>query len=243
MPGRDLALPSLPFTAKVVKYWRNSTNVPPIMAKGPAPVTQGSGLQFRFDEAPLETRLDRRNIPTAYVELLAGGRSLGTWATSAWLDEPQSLTFSNRTYTLALRPVRYYQPFALELQQFRHDKYAGTEIPMNFSSRVRVIRHDTGEDREVLIYMNNPLRYAGETFYQSGYDENDPKVTILQVVRNPGWLTPYVGCILVGVGLVWQFLTHLIAFARKRARQAALVAAASTASPARREPASARRGG
>ena len=40
--------------------------------------------------------------------------------------------------------------------------------------------------------MNSPLRYGGETFYQSGYDENDPKVTILQVVRNPSWLTPYV---------------------------------------------------
>lgn len=64
--------------------------------------------------------------------------------------------------------------------------------------------------------MNDPLRYAGETFYQSGYDENDPKVTILQVVRNPGWLTPYFACVLVSLGLVVQFGMHLIEFTRKR---------------------------
>jgi cytochrome c biogenesis protein ResB len=41
------------------------------------------------------------------------------------------------------------------------------------------------EDREVLIYMNNPLRYAGETFYQAGFDERDERVTILQVCETP----------------------------------------------------------
>ena len=49
--------------------------------------------------------------------------------------------------------------------------------------------------------MNNPLRYDGETYYQSGFDRNDARVTILQVVRNPSWLTPYVACILVSLGL------------------------------------------
>ena len=33
--------------------------------------------------------------------------------------------------------------------------------------------------------MNNPLRYNGETFYQSSYLPGDGG-TILQVVRNPG---------------------------------------------------------
>jgi hypothetical protein len=64
--------------------------------------------------------------------------------------------------------------------------------------------------------MNNPLRYGGETFYQSGYDERDDKVTILQVVRNPGWLTPYVSCALISLGLAVQFLGRLVAFVRRR---------------------------
>jgi hypothetical protein len=39
---------------------------------------------------------------------------------------------------------------------------------------------------------------------------------VLQVVRNPGWLTPYVGCIMVAIGLMIQFLYHLIGFVSKR---------------------------
>jgi hypothetical protein len=63
--------------------------------------------------------------------------------------------------------------------------------------------------------MNNPLRYSGETYYQASYDE-DNHGTILQVVRNPSWLTPYLSCILVGVGLLVQFATHLLGFTMKR---------------------------
>jgi hypothetical protein len=76
-------------------------------------------------------------------------------------------------------------------------------------------RPDTGEQREVLIYMNNPLRYAGETYYQSGFDP-DNRGTILQVVRNPSWVTPYLACVLVSAGLLVQFTSHLLRFAFKR---------------------------
>jgi hypothetical protein len=98
---------------------------------------------------------------------------------------------------------------------FRHDVYPGTEIPKNFSSRVRLMRPATGEDREVLIYMNNPLRYAGETYYQASFD-TDNEGTILQVVKNPSWLAPYAACVLVSAGLVIQFMTHMLGFVRKR---------------------------
>jgi len=66
-----------------------------------------------------------------------------------------------------------------------------------------------------LIYMNNPLRYRGETFYQAGVEPGD-RGTILQVVRNPASITPYAACSLVALGLITQFLMHLFAFARKQ---------------------------
>lgn len=214
--GKELRHPHLPFTVRVHRYWPNSVN---LMAQtnAVAPLaTQGVGQRVQFQEAPSTTWTDRRNVPSAYVELLSPTGSLGTWAVSGWLDAPQAFTYSNRTYQIALRLTRYYQPFSLQLIGFSHDKYVGTEIPRNFSSRVRIRRPDTGEDREVLVYMNNPLRYAGETFYQAGYDERDARVTILQVVRNRAWLTPYVSCTLMGVGLLVQFLTHLVGFVRER---------------------------
>jgi hypothetical protein len=114
-----------------------------------------------------------------------------------------------------LRPTRLYKPFTLHLVEFRHDKYPGTDIPKNFSSRVRLERPETGENREVLIYMNNPLRYAGDTYYQASFD-NDNQGTVLQVVHNPSWLTPYFSCVMVGIGLIIQFSSHLTEFAKKR---------------------------
>jgi len=63
--------------------------------------------------------------------------------------------------------------------------------------------------------MNNPLRYSGETYYQASFDKDDAG-TILQVVHNPSWLTPYFSCVLVATGLIVQFLTHLLRFAKKQ---------------------------
>jgi len=36
------------------------------------------------------------------------------------------------------------------------------------------------------------------------------------VVRNPGWLMPYVSCILVAGGMLIHFGLHLIGFLRRR---------------------------
>ena len=101
-----------------------------------------------------------------------------------------------------------------------HAVYPGTEIPKDFRSRVLSENPETSEKREVDIWMNNPLRYAGLTFYQyqMGKDELDRSrgTSTLQVVRNPSWLTPYVGCLVVGLGLIVQFMIHLVAFVSKR---------------------------
>jgi ABC-type transport system involved in cytochrome c biogenesis permease subunit len=115
-----------------------------------------------------------------------------------------------RTYQIDLRFKRAYKPYSLTLIDFAHDKYTGTETPKNFSSRVRLRDPSRSVDREVLIWMNHPLRYAGETFFQSGFD--GPRTTILQVVRNPGWLIPYASCILVGAGMIVHFGAILLKF-------------------------------
>ena len=84
---------------------------------------------------------------------------------------------------------------------------------------MRLQHAGTGEDREVVISMNQPLRYNGETYYQASFDANNDqlanKVTILQVVRNPSWLAPYFACAIMSLGMTVQFLTHLIGFAGK----------------------------
>ena len=223
-PGTELQHPLLPFTVKVQQFWLNSaplrgqTNITPL-------ATRGIGQREQFVERPPVTTTDTRNVPAALIEIVGAEGSLGTWLVSDWLLEPQPVEYQGKTYSVALRLARYYKPFSITLLEARHDKYMGTEIPRNFSSRVRVQHAVTGEDREVLIYMNNPLRYGGFTFYQyqMAADEvarqrQQRATSTLQVVQNPGWLVPYIACILVGLGLTLQFGTHLLAFARRRIR-------------------------
>lgn len=206
----------MPFTVRVKQFFANSIieNRAADAAQPPA-ATQGIGTGATVKELPRVTEMDRRDVPSAVVEIVTPQRSLGTWLVSEFIEQRQSFPLDNRTYELAMRPRRYYKPYSIQLLKFQHDVYPGTDIPKNFSSRVLLERPGTGEKREVLIYMNNPLRYAGETYYQSGFDP-DNRGTILQVVRNPSWLTPYFSCVLVGVGLVVQFAIHLLGFARKR---------------------------
>lgn len=212
----DITHPAMPFTVRVKKFLPNS-ELSQKAADGFEAVkaTQGSGQRIWWRALPHETAMDKRNMPSGIIELATPQGTLGTFLVSGYLSQPEAITYNGRGYQMELRSERFYKPFSLHLVEFRHDRYPGTEIPKDFSSLVRLERADTGEKREVRIYMNNPLRYSGETYYQASFDKDD-QGTVLQVVRNPGWLTPYFACVMVSAGLIIQFLTHLVGFARKR---------------------------
>lgn len=213
---KEIQHPALPFTVRVKNYFPNSIVENRATSNAaPAAASQGIGPLATVRELPQVTVTDRRDIPSAVLEFVTSKGSLGTWLVSEYIDQLQPVKIDSKEYQVTLRPRRLYKPFSMQLVDFRHDVYPGTEIPKNFSSRVLLKRPNTGENREVLIYMNNPLRYAGETFYQASFD-TDNQGTVLQVVHNPGWLTPYFSTLLVGVGLLVQFATHLFGFTLKK---------------------------
>jgi cytochrome c biogenesis protein ResB len=158
----------------------------------------------KVSEAPAVLSDTLVNQTSAFVEPTVQGQSYGTWLVSTALGAPQTFTHGGRTYALSLRLRRTYLPYALTLKDFRHDVYPGTDIPKNFSSLVHISNPATGEERDVLIYMNQPLRYQGHTFYQASYGK-EGTLSVLQVVKNPGWTLPYISCSLVTLGLLIHF--------------------------------------
>ncbi|HEY2252338.1 MAG TPA: hypothetical protein VGH74_14795, partial [Planctomycetaceae bacterium] len=148
------------------------------------------------------------------------------------VSEPVTVAVDGKTYQLALRFKRTYKAYSLTLHDVRAEKYLGTETPKDYSSIVH-LKKDSADPAErvdrdgVRIWMNNPLRFEGETFYQSNVGV-DPithrETTGLQVVTNTGWMIPYVSCMIVGVGLLYQFGIALLRFLNRR--QAALADAA-----------------
>jgi len=210
--------PALPFQVKVLAWLPNATLQmgDPTARPGLPRATAGIGPRVQVVPLPMTFKPDEINLPAAFVEVVGTEGSLGTWVVSPVIASPQTFTYQGRTWELALRLKRTYLPFALTVLNVTHEVYPGTEIPKNFASTVRLKGDDGSDDREVVIFMNNPLRHGGLTFYQ--YQMNAPgKLTVFQVVRNPGWLLPYIACILMGLGLTWQFSYSLLGFVRKRA--------------------------
>ena len=174
------------------------------------PKAQGTGVDAnaRFD------------IPSAYVTFKdkKTGQAIGSYFVSSWFPtlgvKGQQVQIDGKTYDLSLRFKRTYKPYSVALIKVTTQFYPGTDTPKDYSSMVRLQDPERKEDMQFKIYMNQPLRYRGETFYQSGVDGVD--TTILQVVKNESWLMPYISCIVVGLGMLIHFSMSLSTFLSRR---------------------------
>lgn len=222
-PGKLISHESLPFRILVKKLYPNS-RLQMIGGHGDdttAAADKGVGARVVVKSMPTSSKPNERNLVSAVIEVIPVGdnsdkdkASQGTWLVSDGLASEQKFEAGGKTWSIALRMKRHYKSFSLTLHDFVHERYPGTNIPKNFSSRVTLKDVDGSAGREVLIYMNHPLRYGGETFYQAGFERSED-ITVLQVVRNPSVAAPYVACVVVSVGLLLQFCMHLVKFSRR----------------------------
>jgi hypothetical protein len=222
--NRTIEHSSLPFQIVVKNFFQNSRlQMLSEAPEGAQPIAnQGPGALIAVKPAPRATGVDDRDVVTAAIEIVpvdfatgAASPSLGVWLVSDALGAPQTFSCAGRTWQLVMRSARYYKPFSVTLQKFTHERYPGTEIPKNFASRISLIDPERTVNRDVLIYMNHPLRYRGETYYQAGFQQDD-SASILQVVHNPSFIAPYIACVIVAAGLLVQFGYHLVGFSRRR---------------------------
>lgn len=224
----------IPFKIEVVKYYPNS--MPRMMASfGPNeekpenPATTGFGLRavaLPVDTAKGTDTNSQIDVPSAYVKLTSkDGEDLGTYLTSAFFGmagdlfpETESVEVGDTTYQFGLRFERHYDDYTITLNDVQKNDYKGTSRVKDYSSYITVRDPERDTEFEQRIWMNNPMRYAGKTFYQSGYQQlsGGLESSTLQVVDNEGWMTPYVACMIVAVGMLYQFSMTLLVYLRRR---------------------------
>src|SRR5207302_1177278 len=143
------------------------------------PEVRGVDPSQRFDQ------------PSAYLKLFSrDGKELGAWLFSTFFEQqPQWIDLGGKKYQLLLRYKQTTRDFNIHLNDFKHDVFPGTNTPKDFHSYIHIVDKEKGVERPAEIYMNHPLYYRGETFYQSSWTTN-PRTgvadgTILAVVRNP----------------------------------------------------------
>ncbi|MFM7412065.1 MAG: cytochrome c biogenesis protein ResB, partial [Planctomycetota bacterium] len=214
--GEPIVAADLPCDVRVLDYFPNSgvIRVGPV---APNPATTGLGRQWLAEARPPEGGASSRtNIASAYVQLVerGSGRDLGTFLVSQFLndqskifmggggDECDTVDVAGTPWRIALRFRRTPKPYTVTLDDVRRIDYSASDTPRDYSSYVTFSDPATGAEQKGRIWMNNPVRYRGETFYQSQYSEVDlgdgrsGEMTGLQVVANAGWLIPYVACVL-----------------------------------------------
>ena len=239
-PGKVLSVEALPFDIKTHQRMTNSNRpIPldtvPMEARSGYPAYKGYAERLYVAAArEVSGATGERNAPAVDLEFIdrESGRSLGRYVLSIWFypnfvnqiwDMPTRVAVDGNEYVIYFRNAREPAvsesgaPYSVALLDFVHERYEGTQTPKDFSSHIRLVNEGDGVDRQLRIWMNNPLRYAKRTFYQSGYLPDDAG-TVLQVVRNDSWMIPYLSCMIVFIGMGAQFA---LSFKRVRKRGAA----------------------
>ena len=120
-------------------------------------------------------------------------------------ETPVKLTADGKLIGLQLLKSSLRLPFEFVLTRFKMDKNPGTDDPASYESFVKLFTEDGPRDAH--IFMNNPLKYQGLTFYQASYsvDEQGNYSSTLSVNYDPGRFWKYLGCLMLVLGSVWHF--------------------------------------
>ncbi len=234
--GNVISDPGLPFDIEFLEFMQNS-NIEDARPGAENRATAGAGLQLISKSAKPTTGTDssgRVDLTAAYVRILGkeSKEDLGTYLTGVVFEllgknefQRNLVTVDGKEWEIAMRFRRYYKPYSVRLSDVSKKDYIGTNTPMDYRSIVDVIDAQSGEvlvdNRH--IWMNNPMRYSGDTFYQSNYSPpntrtGEKEITTLSVVSNTGWMLPYTSCMIVGTGMLAHFFVILLRFLSRRSR-------------------------
>ncbi|MEL7497304.1 MAG: cytochrome c biogenesis protein CcsA [Planctomycetota bacterium] len=223
---QEISSSDLPFDITCLQYLPAS-NVRRAMPNSDNLANTGFGLIGQAYPVPPVAGTDAEQVvdfASAYVELKdkQTGESLGQHLISQYPGvRRDSVTVDGTNYFIELRFETEYKPYSITLTDATREDYPGTKTPKYYGSDILLDDFETGKVSPRRIYMNNPLRYSDETFYQSGMDTDltGRELSIFQVVTNVGWMIPYVCCMFTVVGLVAQFGTSLLAYLNKKQKQ------------------------
>jgi hypothetical protein len=99
-------------------------------------------------------------------------------------------------------------PFHIKLKDFRIEYYK-PEYVRDYISDIQVIK-DGNVVAEKTIEVNHPLHFGGYHFYQSSYDTQAHRHTILSVVSDTGLDFVYAGYMALCIGVFWHlWIRHI----------------------------------
>ena len=124
-----------------------------------------------------------------------------------WVTDqaPVRLKLDGRVIVFQVGKKTVPLPFEFVLDRFKMEKDPGTNRPASFESFVRILS-DQGAQKHH-IFMNNPLKRDGLTFYQASYsqDEEGNYSSTLSVNLDPGRPLKYLGSLFLVLGAIGHY--------------------------------------
>jgi hypothetical protein len=125
----------------------------------------------------------------------------GSYIAFEAMPQPIEITHNENNYKIIFGKSQRRLPFSIKLDEFVKQTYPGTDMARSYHSDVTVL--DGEAEWRARIEMNAPLRYKGYTFYQSSFDQSGAvDMSVLSVVENKGRIFPYLGTLVIGLGLL-----------------------------------------
>lgn len=200
----------LAFYSKDDKKWL----VHNIELKGPT-----VGLPWMGAEISLVDHQDRLvpfNLPVSTIPIQKNGQVIKGdiravkleimgkeyWATNY---SPLSLIIGGKKVIIEVTKESLTLPFEVALSQFKMDKDPGTDNPASYESFVKLF--DDGKMTNHHVFMNNPLKHSGYTFYQASYsqDSGGNYHSTLAVNVDQGRELKYLGSLMLVLGGIWHY--------------------------------------
>ena len=219
---RTIRLPELPFDIELTGY---ATNSEIRNASIMPPAEKEKVVDGYYIFASKEDKNAEMNVGACYAKVRPkSGAALPPFIITAQELEgangkrlAHTVRMDGRVFTVDMRKFLWIMPFSVRLDRAVAKYYPNTTKPESFESRVTRIENKV--EAEADIRMNEPMRYAGMTFYQrmmgSGpTSKNATPYSQLEVVRNPADKWPEYALYVVTVGLVMHFLLRLSLFVK-----------------------------
>lgn len=118
---------------------------------------------------------------------------------------PLSLAIQGKKVVIEVTKETLTLPFELALTEFKMDKDPGTNNPASYESFVKLFTD--GKTSSHHVYMNNPMKNAGFTFYQASYsqDNSGQYHSSLAVNVDQGRVMKYLGSLMLVFGAIWHY--------------------------------------
>jgi hypothetical protein len=213
-PGAVLDLSPYPARLALGVYHVNADAFTDRATGGRSPYWNVSGIAYL--EARKPEKEATQNAPGLIATLHENGKKNREILLYGLERSPLALKIGDQRVFLQLRRRHYPLDFSLKLTDFVRTLHPGTDMARSFESYAEL--QDGLSSRPVKIWMNNPLRYQGYTFFQASFSQDQGvERSTFAVVTNPGRLLPYLSSLTVFAGMLLHFLLRFLGYVRRTA--------------------------